>query len=567
MNRTQPVYTVDAECRDCYKCVRNCPVKAIKIENSVASVIDELCILCGNCVKACPGGAKKVRNDLKRVRKLLRGESKVYLSIAPSYINEFPDTPPSILIDRMKMRGFEGVSETALGAEEVSSHVAESFKNGAKGIVISSACPVVVEYITKYAPDIIENISPLLSPALAHARLMKKWFGDDIEIVFAGPCIGKKRESDDFSDLISASLTFEELRQLLDEVKEGEADVTAEFIPRPAEEGGLYPVEGGMTAGISRQCGVVDNRFMSVSGMDSIKDALANLDSGRIEGPLFIEMLACSGGCSAGPFINESDSLIFRRNEIIKKYNLKNYLYPKASEENIERVFTSADKMPDIISDDAVEQVLKDTGKNSLNEEKNCGGCGYSCCRSFAEAVVEGKAETDMCVTYMRQRAHKKANRLMAAMPSGVVIVDNNLKIVECNRNFATMIGGDAEMIFNAKPGMEGASLDKLIDFTNLFRWVLDSGRDIENKDIRSGNLRVRCSIFSIDPKRIVGGVFQDITEPSVKREEIIDKTREVIHKNLQTVQKIAYLLGENASETELTLNSVIESFIPEEVE
>ncbi len=566
MNRTQPVYTVDAECRDCYKCVRNCPVKAIKIENSVASVMDDLCILCGNCVKACPGGAKKVRNDLKKVRQLLRSERKVYLSIAPSYINQFPGMSPGELTGKLMSKGFEGVSETALGAEEVSSHIAETLKNGFKGVSISSACPVVVEYIAKYKPELIDNISPLLSPALAHAKLLKKWYGEEVAVIFAGPCIGKKREADEFNNLLDASLTFEELKQLLDEVK-GRYSSDAEFVPRPAEEGGLYPVEGGMIAGISRQCGVIDNRFMSISGMDSIEDALENLNAGSIEEPLFIEMLACPGGCSAGPFIKSETSLVFRRNDIVKRHNLKNYLYPKMSEEDIDRSYSVKTDEKTKITSEAVEQVLRDTGKNSLNEEKNCGGCGYSCCRSFAEAVVQGKAETDMCVTYMRQRAHKKANRLIAAMPSGVVIADEHLRIVECNRNFARMIGGDAEMIFDAKPGMEGASLDKLIDFTNLFRWVLESGRDIENKDIRSGNLRVRCSIFSIDPKRIVGGVFQDITEPSVKREEIIDKTREVIHKNLQTVQKIAYLLGENASETEMTLNSVIESFIPEEVD
>ena len=215
MNNLYPVYTLKNECHDCYKCIRECHVKAIKIQDNSAYVIGERCIACGHCVMVCPSGAKRVRNDIDKVRKLFLQNKKVYVSLAPSWVGVY-NVKKEKMISALKKLGFEGVSETALGAQEVSIECAKIINSSDKNeMLISSACPVVVDYIRMYKPKFAKNIVPIVSPALTHAGLLKKTFGDDIAIVFIGPCIAKKRESDSHQNLINASLTFEELNMWL----------------------------------------------------------------------------------------------------------------------------------------------------------------------------------------------------------------------------------------------------------------------------------------------------------------------------------------------------------------
>ena len=568
MNPYFPIYTEKAECQDCYKCVRQCPTKAIHVENGSASVIQERCILCGHCVEICPVGAKKVRNDLGRVKRLLQLKNKVIISLAPSYVSEFNNVKPAQLIHALKKLGFYGVSETALGAQEVSSHVATRLKQEDKQILISSACPTVVKFIKKYYPDYSDYITDLYSPVLAHSTYLRQQYDEDIGIVFIGPCISKKYESDTFSDLLDVAITFEGLRNwlkeeniVLEKINPLEEDY---FIPEKADEGVLYPIDGGMIAGIKANCSVNDACFMSFSGIDKIETALHDLASLKPAHNLFIEMLACEGGCISGPKVEHRSATILKRYNIINNASYPEREIPRKTSFNINAHFDDLPLTRPEHDDQAIKKVLKKVGKYSSKDELNCGGCGYDSCKEFARALLDGKAEKSMCVSYMRQLAHKKANALLKTMPSGVVIVDDELKIVECNANFAKLLGEDAEMVYNAKPGMQGALLEKLLPFTHFFKNVLETGIDLLDKDIKYEKSILHASIFSIEKYRIVGGVIQDITAPSIHKEQIIKKTKKVIEKNLSTVQKIAYLLGENASETEVMLDSIIKSYSSE---
>ena len=141
MNHSYPVYTIEAECQDCYKCVRHCPVKAIRVRDGHATVMPELCVACGKCVEVCPVKAKQVRNDTGRLRLLLAESAPVYASLAPSWVSEFTDITPGQLIRALKLLGFTGVSETALGAQLVSARVAKELDTGKPGLLRSSACP------------------------------------------------------------------------------------------------------------------------------------------------------------------------------------------------------------------------------------------------------------------------------------------------------------------------------------------------------------------------------------------------------------------------------------------
>ena len=250
MSQNYPIFTADAECQDCFKCVRHCPVKAIKVVSGHASVIPELCVACGKCVEVCPVHAKKIRDDLRVVLDLLQGPEPVYVSLAPSWGSEFKGLPAPKLIAALRKLGFAGVSETALGAQIVSDNLAEDLRKMERGMMISSACPVIVDFVRRYLPEFVPSITPVLSPALSHALMLRKVFGENIRIVFIGPCIAKKNEADRRPDLISAAILFPMLRQWLKELKidPWQLDPTAEdrFVPESSKEGAIYPIEGGM---------------------------------------------------------------------------------------------------------------------------------------------------------------------------------------------------------------------------------------------------------------------------------------------------------------------------------
>ncbi len=572
MNPYYPIYTEQPECQDCYKCVRECPVKAIHIKEGKASVIDERCVLCGECVKVCPVGAKKVRSDVQRAKRLLRTKKRVYISLAPSFVSEFSEASKEQLIDSLERLGFTGVSETALGAQEVSANLASELKRSEKEIFISSACPTVVNYIKKYHPELAERVSGLFSPVLAHCKLLKREFGEDVGIVFAGPCVSKKYESDQYQELLNTALTFNSLREWLDAEgivpsQSGAVEGEKGFVPYSAQEGALYPVDGGMISGVKANCSVNDATFMSFSGLFNIKRVLKDIDSIPLKANMFLELLACEGGCVNGPAVSERESTALKRYSLIDYTSYPEDKIPRHPSIDIRNDYPVQAFEETEYTEDQLQKALESIGKYGKDEELNCGGCGYDSCRDFAAAVISDKAEPQMCVSYMRKLASKKANALLRSIPSGVVIVNEQLRIVECNKNFVSIMGEDASMVYEANPGMEGALIRKVTPFSEYFRKVLETGEDIINKNIRYNNTVLNVSLFSIETHRIVGAVIQDITAPAIKKEQIMSRAREVIDKNLSTIQQVAYLLGENASETETALESIIQSFSADRVE
>lgn len=571
MDYLKPIFTEKADCQDCYKCVRTCPVKAIKIENGGAMVMHDRCILCGGCVEVCPAGAKKVRDDIGKVKHLFQLKEKVIVSLAPSYISEFTGITQTKIISALKQLGFYGVSETALGAQEVSANCTELLNQNKNKIFISSACPTVVEYIKKYQPEISDYIIDFYSPLQAHCKLLRKTFGNEIGIVFIGPCISKKKEADSTPELLDAALTFEDFKTWLDEENitfdESNNDEENSFIPSRAEEGGLYPVDGGMISGIKANLPVLNNEFMTFSGISNIKNALKDIENLDLKSNLYLELLACEGGCINGPKTSSRCSTAAKRLSILNNVQYEQSSIPRKPSISIETKWEELPIQKVNFTKAQINEILFEIGKNGSKDELNCAGCGYNTCRDFAVSLLEGKSEKTMCVTYMRQLAQKKANALIKTMPSGIVIVDDKLKIIECNRNFAKLMGEETEMLFDVRPGLEGAILQRVIPFYKLFQNVLETGEDIIGKEINYNDTVMLFSIFTIEKHRYVGGIFRDITEPWVRKEQIINKAKEVIRKNLATVQKIAYILGENASETEVTLNSIIESFSTDKID
>ncbi len=559
-----PVYTLKNECHDCYKCIRECPVKAIKIQDGSASVISERCIACGHCVNACPSNAKRVRSDIDRVKTLFTAKKDVYVSLAPSWAGLY-DFSAHKMIALLKKLGFKGVSETALGAQEVSVKTAELLRNGDNGLYISSACPVIVSFVEKYYPQYSKNITPVASPALTHAKMLKEKFGDSISIVFIGPCVGKKNESDQHEDLIDVSLTFQELNFWIGDeyidVKDIEPKADDVFVLANSNEGALYPIDGGMNETI-RRVGIDENTtLISNSSLETFGRSLQSFDAKKCNKKIFIEALACNGGCVNGPCSDTKKSGFLVMSDVISKVKFRDEI-PQTPAVTVPMRYDALKLKTEEYTYEEIIAAMKSIGKHSEADELNCGGCGYPTCRDLAKALISGDAEPSMCVSYMRKIAMRKAAAMLRAMPSAIVMVDKKLNVIEANDAFMREFCGDMYEIFAArKEGLSGAALDRIISFCEIFQTVLKTGHDIHKEHYPVKNRLYDMNVFTIEEGEIVGAVITDVTQSENDREKIARRAREVISKNIATVQNIACLLGEHMVETEMLLNSIAEDY------
>lgn len=563
-NKLSPVYTLKNECHDCYKCVRECYVKSIQIKDGSASVLADRCIACGHCVTVCPSNAKRIRYDVDKVKGIFATGKKVVVSLAPSWISVFDYTKQQ-MITVLKALGFSDVSETALGAQEVSIEVAKLIKESEKGLFISSACPVIVDYIRYYKPEYAKYITPVASPALTHAKMLKEQYGEDISVVFIGPCIAKKKESDKNSDLIDVALTFDELNYW---IKESYIDLAKievlpdeDFVPNSANEGALYPVLGGMNetlkfAGIEK-----DVQLLDICTLHSLDKALNGLHPERLEEKIFLEALGCDGGCINGPGISMCKSTILKTSDVLNNFKKRESI-PETPKTVVEMDYSAIDIKKREFKHEEIMKTMERIGKHNEEDELNCGGCGFQTCRELACAILAGEAEPSMCVSYMRKIALRKAAAMLRCMPSAMVMIDNKNKILESNDAFLKMFTGEMYDVFSERPeGVNGADIDRIIPFSDLLTTALKTGKDIHKEHYVVGNKLYDINIFIIEEKEIVGAIITDVTQSELNREKIAERAKEVISKNIAKVQEIAILLGEHMVETELLLSTIADDY------
>ena len=571
-----PIYTEVTSCRDCYKCVRSCPVKAIQIKEGHAMIIKDRCIYCGRCVHVCPNSAKKVRDDRDRVQLALSTERKVFCSLAPSYASEFHGYEKELLT-ALKKLGFWGVSETAIGAALVSQALdIYASEHDWNVPFIGTACPSVVELVKKYYPEHVSRLAPVPSPLQTHSAYLRHIYNEDFAICFIGPCIAKKVEADTTPGYPDFVITFKELRAWLDESGIDLSSIEAEdvdFFPAKAGVSTIYPIEGGQIASSALWSGKPFGiEALAFSGIDQVMSAL-----GEKEFPLpFLELLSCEGGCINGPASTDTVSMterkrasssytakrlkeqdLFKGDEefarllLEKGYGLLHNEGPKVSTEFREKH-----------SEDDIKRALVELGKLTKADELNCGGCGYNTCREMAIAYLEGMAEAEMCVTKMRKEAESKVDVLLRTIPNGVVIVDSDLQIADCNVRFLEFFGDMEEGFVDQGilQMVKGLPLERFVPFAEKFRdqfYLTHPGQyRVHFKD-----KYLRITFFLVESKRLLGAMFEDITTPTIRRETVVKKAEDVIQKSLETVQQIASLLGENAAETEIMLNSLIDAF------
>ncbi len=563
MRSSGPVYTLENECHDCYKCVRQCSVKAIRVKNGHASVIGDKCIACGHCVEICPAKAKQVRNDVNKARALLASGKDVYVSLAPSWAGLL-DCSKYEIVAALKRLGFKGVSETALGAQDVSIETAKLLRNKDQKLFISTACPAIVDYVRYYLPEYVPYLTPVASPALTHAAFLKKHFGDRTGVVFIGPCVAKKNEADAHPELIDVSLTFKELAAWLDEERvslKSFVEKQEGFVPFDSNEGALYPIEGGMNKTISLCGAPSDVLLINVSPVRRFKEALKDLDLSVLKNRIFIEGLACEGGCTAGPGAGPFKKGLTVVSDILNYARLRDRI-PADPAGTVREDFKADPVARSKYPVERIAEALASIGKYSQEDELNCGGCGYNTCRGLAGALLAHEAEPSMCQAYMRKLAARKANAMLRCMPAAVVIVDAGMKIVETNEAFIKMFAPELSDLFAlGADNIAGAHLDKILPCSALFKNTLKTGAETHKEHYSIGDKLYDISLFEIDSGKLAGAIITDVTETQMRREQIAKKAREVIEKNIATVQNIAGLLGEHMVDTELLLSQIEQGY------
>ncbi len=611
-----PVLRIDdGKCRNSYSCVRVCPVNAIEVrpQKEHPTILPEKCIGCGLCFVSCSPRAIEFRDSRKEVEALLSSGRKVAALIEPAIASEFDDiTDYRKFVGMIRQLGFNFVYEVSFGVDLIAANYAELFSKAEGKYYITANCPAIVKLIEKYHPEMVPNLAPLVSPMIATAMVVKELHGKDVATVQIGPCIDAKDEAllYDSGNLIEGVLTFIELRQMFEDYKIQERLVKmSEFDPPHGQWGALYPVPAGIiqAGGIKRD--MVSSRVITASGKEDSLEAVNDFDKFTDTINHHFNLFFCHG-CLLGPGM-ENHTEKFRRRALVSRYTEKRIgtldkeLWHKNMDKwlklDFSRTFHPDDQRIPEPPEEAVNEVLKIVGKNNPEEELNCGACGYMSCREFASTVAKGLAVPEMCHTFnlrnkqeyietlrmtnrklaetkkalkeseeialrekdMAQSASDMLNNMLDKLPTGVVIVDNSLKILHSNHSFINIIGEDARAISEVIPGLAGADLKTLIPFNvyNMFTFVIKEDEPVVSKDIHFEDKMLNISIFPIKKNRMCGAVIRDLYSPEVQGEEVTNRVSEVIDKNLEMVQKIGFLLGEGAAETEQMLNSIIESY------
>jgi len=550
------IMTNPARCRDCYRCVRNCDVKAIRVKEGQAQVVQELCILCGTCVRICPQKAKSIRSARQDIINAQKEGRRIVASVAPSAPAFFDMGSFEDLEKALKDLGFFAAEETAVGAQIVAeAHREYVERSRDRWPVIASACPVVVNLIEQYHPDLIGHLAPIVSPMVAHGRILARKYGPEAYIVFIGPCIAKKMEMHDeaVSGDIHAVMTFLGLHEWL-----SEAGITCTPAPEivegeKPEKARLFPIEGGLVGTARMNTDILESSMIMASGLEACHDVFADIRAGRLKASL-VELLACKGGCVNGPAMADvSGGIYLARQKVIEFYarNKKDLHITRDEWPSMERTYRDRKVHVPEFSEEDIQAVLHRVNKFTPEDELNCGACGYSTCREKAVATLRGMAEATMCIPYMRSRSESLRQVVMEVTPNSIIIFDNDLIIHD--------ISPSAERLFGCtQADMEGKHLSELISVMDDFIAVRDTGKPVMGKARRlREDIMAEENIVRVEGQPLMVAIIRDMTKREKEREkykairkETLERTREVVGKQMRVAHEIAHLLGETTAES-----------------
>lgn len=553
----------NARCKDCYKCLRECPVKAIRFDNHQAKIIEERCILCGKCTAVCPQNTKKVHSEIDSVKALLNSGAQVIASVAPSFVSSFNVDDFALFRIALGKLGFRDAEETAVGAAAVTERYAELLKTGKYKNFITSACPAVCRLIQMYYPRALEYLAPVLSPMLAHAKILKKRY-PDAKIVFVGPCIAKKREARE-SGLVDAVLTFEELKAMFDENNIVPSEIASlPFAKGEINKAKFYPITRGIIKSFDEyQSGY---EYVAVDGADRCIEVLENIEN--LSGT-FLEMNCCDFACVNGPCSLLNKGAVNAGADIRRYVNsAKGKTISVDKSEDLSCEYPRMKKRGIIPTEREINEVLARTGKTSPEKMYNCGACGYSTCREKAIAVINGYADLDMCVPYMRERAESVSFEIIQNSPNGIVVLDSDFRISEINNKAKQMLGIESS-------DARGINAFDAFDSADVMTALVEN-RNLNRKKIYINKTKkyVEINLVTLTTHKMVFAVMKDITDNVTYNEKLnkvkmdtLTTTDEVIKKQMRVAQEIASLLGETTAETKVALLKLKKTLIEESEE
>lgn len=544
-----------SNCKNCYKCIRNCPVKAIRFSGDQAHIIADECILCGRCFVVCPQNAKEIVSEVEKVKVMIQSGEPVIASMAPSFIANYDGVGIDAMREGLQKLGFADVEETAIGATMVKTDYERLVHEKQKPVIISSACASVNLLIQKHYPEMIKYLADTLSPMQAHCRDIKRR-NPETKTVFIGPCVAKKDEAQRYPGIVDAALTFEELTEWLEKENvrlEKKVDSNPESLAR------IFPTVAGILRTMKDRD--PEYEYVAVDGIDNCIAALEDVAAGHVSN-CFMEMSACKGSCVNGPVMEKyhpwfiTDYLSVTRYAGDKDFPVEQ---PEISE--LSRRYDILEGMKDMPTERKIQEILSKMGKKKPSDELNCGTCGYDTCREKAIAIYQGKAEIEMCLPYLKEKAENFSNIIFDNTPNGLLVLNERLEIQQINpaacrimniRRPSDVLGSQIVTLLDPKP-----FLDALESRKSVFQcaYLAEYDRYVEEQVLYDQSYRM---LFCM---------LEDVSDEAAEREKKAEMRRQttevadkVVEKQMRIVQDIASLLGETAAETKIALTNLKES-------
>ena len=546
-----------SNCKNCYKCIRHCPVKAIRFSGNQAHIIGNECILCGHCFVVCPQNAKEIVDGTEKARVLLQSGDPVIVSLAPSFVANYEGVGIESMRSALKKLGFTDVEETAVGATIVKNEYERMLREEERDIIITSCCHSINLLIQKYFPSSLEYLADVMSPMQAHCADIKKR-NPGAKTVFVGPCVAKKDEAEYYEGLVDAVLTFEELTNWL---KAERIELEKEMDSIPESRARFFPTTGGVLKTMTKDA--PGYTYLALDGVENCISALKDIESGKIH-KCFIEMSACVGSCIGGPVMEKYHNAEPVRDYItVSQYaGERDFEVVQPAPMSLKKHLTMIEHKLPQPSEEEIMRVFREMGKFKPSDELNCGSCGYNSCREKAIAIIQGKAEISMCLPFLKDKAESFSDTIVNNTPNGLIVLNENLEVQQINRA--------ARKIMNIRSESDvlGEPVIRILDPT-VFLNVKNSGRTVRGQRVYLAEYKryVEQTVVYAPDSHMLIGIMRDITDEEIEKEKkakinkhTVEVADTVVEKQMRIVQEIASLLGETAAETKIALTKLKES-------
>lgn len=549
-----------SNCKNCYKCIRYCPVKAIRFSGNQAHIIGNECILCGHCFVVCPQNAKEIVDSTEKVRVFLQSGDPVVVSLAPSFIANYDGVGIDSMRKALKKLGFYDVEETAIGATIVKTEYERMLREDDRDIIISSCCHSINLLIQKYFPSELEYLADVMSPMQAHCADIKKRI-PKVKTVFIGPCVAKKDEAEHYEGIVDAVLTFEELTSWM---KAENIEPEKETDHTPESRARFFPTTGGVLKTMTQKHS--GYTYLALDGVENCIAALKDIESGKIH-RCFIEMSACVGSCIGGPVMEKYHRSPVKDYMAVANFaGTRDFDVAQPDSARLKKQFTYIEhKLPTPCESD-IASVLRQMGKFKPSDELNCGSCGYNSCREKAIAICQGKAEISMCLPFLKDKAESFSDTIVKSSPNGLIVLNEDLEVQQINTAARKL------MNIRSESDVLGEPVVRILD-PGVFLNVKNTGRSVRNQRVYLAEYKryVEQTIVYDRESRLLIGILRDISDEEAEREkkesisrQTIEVADKVVEKQMRIVQEIASLLGETAAETKIALTKLKESISDE---